>query len=99
MRVRLSAKYCIYFFNVDQINQWCLSDNEASRHPIYFKQIERAGKKATLNLTLFLIMLILSLILFLLTCNCSVTSISMVMQNKEEFPKYGQNLWEIYRKI
>ena len=38
-RVGLSAKYCIYIFNVDQINQWHLFNNEASRFPI--EQTER----------------------------------------------------------
>ena len=41
IRVGLSAKYCIYIFNVDQINQWHLFNNEASRFPIYFEQTER----------------------------------------------------------
>ena len=63
MWVGLSAKYCYIFFNVDQINQWYLSNNEASCLPIYFEQIERE------------------------------------IYIKEEFPKYGQNLWKIYRKV
>ena len=31
------SKILYIFFNVDRINQWHLSKNEASRHSIYFK--------------------------------------------------------------
>ena len=37
MLVGLSAKYCRYFFNVDRLNQWYLSNNVASHHSIYLR--------------------------------------------------------------
>ena len=39
MLVGLSAKYCIYSFNVDRINTWYLSNNEVYRLPTYFKVV------------------------------------------------------------
>ena len=39
--LKLSGEYCVYFFIVNQINQWYLSNNEASRHHIYVNNTHR----------------------------------------------------------
>ena len=39
MLAELSPKYCVIFLNVHRINQWYLSNNQASSYPIYFKVV------------------------------------------------------------
>ena len=46
-----SVEYCIYFFNMNQINQLLLSNNEASHHHVYVNDTHRENLCFTQSIT------------------------------------------------